>query len=195
MRRTLRLTAAASMVLIGCSLAACTSTPGRSRALDRVMSTAVSSDGRTLAASTVLDEVALFDLSPLRFRALLTSQKVYAQEWYNSPPLAFSPDGRLLVGAGVAGHLIGWDVDSGTVRFRTPLAEPVVDIAFDPDGRSFLAVGPAINRFSAEDGSLLSQLKAPGTAAASAIAVSPDGRHVYARSLNTTQNQPAPCAS
>jgi hypothetical protein len=58
------------MVLIGCSLAACTSTPGRLGTFDRVMSSAVSSDGRTLAASTVLDEVAVFDLAPLRLREL-----------------------------------------------------------------------------------------------------------------------------
>jgi WD40 repeat protein len=168
------------MVLIVCSLAACTSTPGRWDTFDRVMSTAVSADGRTLAASTVLEEVAVFDLSPLRLRSVLTSEKVYKQEWYKSPPLAFSPDGRLLVGAGVSGHLVGWEVDSGRVRFRAPLAAAVEDVAFDPDGRSFLTVGPAIDRFSAEDGRLLSQLSAPGAAAASAIAVSPDGKHLLA---------------
>ena len=191
MQGTLRIAAAAAIALIGCALAGCAGTPGRAWPLWRVMATACSADGQTLAASTVSDEVALFDIAPLRFRTMLAPGAEPAVEAprarqppgpgsYRSPPLAFSPDGKLLVGAGIAGYVVGWDADSGRVRFRTPLAGEAADVAFHPDGRSFLVVGPAASRFSADNGSLLGELKPPDQARFSAVAVSADGKHVFA---------------
>jgi WD40 repeat protein len=195
----LRTVAAAAWVSICFATAGCASLyPGRGGGgFDRVMNTAVSSDGKTLAASTVGEKVVLFDMAPLRVRSMLTpeplSERVRANEWRASDwrgegdnywmvsaPLAFSPDGSLLVAAGVDQNIVGWDVRSGQVRFRTPFEGQADDVAFSPDGGSFFVVGPAINRFSAETGRLLGEMKRPGSASATSVAVSPDGRHVFA---------------
>lgn len=192
----LRTVALALWVSIGFAAAGCASLyPGRGGGgFDRVMNTAVSSDGKTLAASTVGEKVKLFDLVPLRVRSMLTpeplSERVRANEWRAdaegddywmvSAPLAFSPDGGLLVAVGVDQNIVGWDVGSGQVRFRAPFEGQAEDIAFSPDGGSFFVVGPAINRFSAQTGRLLGELKRPDSANATSVAVSPDGRHVFA---------------
>ena len=190
----LRTFAAAIWVSIGFAAAGCASLyPGRAGGgFDRVMNTAVSSDGKTLAASTVGEKVKLFDLVPLRVRSMLTpeplSERVRANEWRAegddywtvSAPLAFSPDGRLLVAVGVDQNIVGWDVQSGQVRFRTPLGGRADDVTFSPDGASFFVVGPAITRFSAETGRRLGELTCPGTSGATSVAVSPDGKHLFA---------------
>ncbi|RZB36967.1 MAG: hypothetical protein SRB2_01767 [Desulfobacteraceae bacterium Eth-SRB2] len=98
-------------------------------ALDPVMATAFSADDRTMAVSTDSSEVALFDVAPLRFRSLLTREEGKRLSWkdaktrpgvtglFRSPPVAFSPNGELLVTAGAAGEVVGWEVDSSSVRF------------------------------------------------------------------------------
>lgn len=168
--------------LVGCALLSCASTPGLDRALDPVMATALCADGRTMAVSTDASEVALFDVSPLRFRALLTREedktKPSVATIMKSPPVACSPTGKLVVAAGLAGEVVGWDVDSGSVRFRSPVEAGVVGLAFFPDGKSFVTAGPAARHWSADRGSALGEFKSPSDATATSVAVSPDGRIV-----------------
>ena len=183
-----RVMAAATGVLIGCVLAACQTISGGA---DRVINTAVSPDGRTLAASTVGEKVILYDIAPLRMRSQLAPGRPYLEtssrdyfeatgNWTRSARLAFSPDGRLLVAATVQGHLVGWDVESGSVQFRTPREGVAADVVFHPDGRSFFVIGPGIHRFDADGGTPLGELRRPGGANASSAALSPDGKHFFA---------------
>lgn len=190
--RRARAVASFVSVLFGCALASCASTPGRERALDPVMATAFSADERTMAVSTATSEVALFDLTPLRFRVLLTPDRGKTLSWkeaqtlpgvtglFRSPPVAFSPNGDVLVAAGAGGEVVGWDVGSGSVRFRAPAEPGMVDLAFFPDGRSFVTVGPTVRRWSAENASALGELKPPGDATVTSVGVSRDGRVVLA---------------
>ena len=168
--------------LANCALLSCASTPGRDRALDPVMSSALCADGRTMAVSTVTSEVALFDVSPLRFRALLTRDEARTKPSVatimKSPPVACSPTSKLVVAAGLIGEVIGWDVDSGGARFRSPVEAGAVGLAFFPDGQSFVTVGPAARHWSAVGGAALGEFKSPGNATATSVAVSPDGRIV-----------------
>ena len=177
--------------LAGSSLVSCGSTPGREQALDPVMAVATSPDGRTLAASTDMLEVALFDVSPLKFRSLLTPERgtLSAKERrtllgymgvMRSPPLAFSPDGKLLVAADVSKEVVGWDMDSGAVRFRAPVDKGVADVAFFPDGRSFVTAGPALERWSAADGSKLGAFRPNAGATVTSVAIAPDGATLLA---------------
>jgi WD40 repeat protein len=128
--------------------------------------------------------VALFDITPLHFRSLLTAEGVKAKpkegDIFRAAPLAFSPDGTLLVTGGVAGHLVGWDIEVGTVRFRIPHEGRANDVVFFPDGGSFLVAGPSIQRFSASNGQLIAEFKPPGIATATALAMSSDGRVILA---------------
>lgn len=168
--------------LVGCVHGSWPSTPGLDRTLDPVMATALCADGRTMAVSTDASEVALFDVSPLRFRTLLTREETKTKPSVatimKSPPIACSPIGKLVVATGLAGEVVGWDVDSGSVRFRSPVEAGVVGLAFFPDGQSFVTVGPAARQWSAEGGTALGEFKSPSDATATSVAVSPDGRIV-----------------
>jgi hypothetical protein len=179
-----RCTAAIAAAMV-CAVAGCASTPGRDQPLSVVAAAALSPDGRTLAVSTVEEEVALFDLEPLRFRSLLTDQgapgsRVSPGAVFRSPPLAFSPDGLTLVAAGIRGNAVGWHADSGAVKWRVPLQGPCPDLAFLPDGRSLLIAGPSIRRLGVEAGNVLDERKPPGNATFASIGVSPDGRTLAA---------------
>lgn len=175
------------LVFVGCCFLGCASTPGRDRALDPVMATALSIDGQTMAVSTVTTDVALFDVAPLRFRLLLTPDEGRTLSWneaksrpgvtglFRSPPMAFSPNGKLLVAAGARGELVGWNTNTGSVKFRAPWEAGMVGLAFFPDGQSFVTVGPAARRWSVEDASALGEFKVPSDAQATSVAISPDG--------------------
>ena len=184
---TQRVAAAATGALVGCLLAACQTISG---GIDRVINTAVSPDGRTLAASTVGEKIILYDVATLRMRKLLASGRPYREsstreyfeatgEWTRSAPLAFSPDGSTLVAAGVDGHIVGWDVQSGRVRFRSPLDAVARDVVFQPDGRTFFVIGPAIHRFGADTATPVRELKRPSAASATSAAISPDGKTFF----------------
>lgn len=175
-------------VLVAFVLAGCQTI---SSGVDRVMDIAASPDGRTLAGSTVGDKVLLYDAMPLRVRSQLAPGRPYLEtstrdyfeatgQWTRSARLAFSPDGRLLVAATVEGHVVGWDTQSGSVRFRTPREGVCADIVFHPDGRSFFVIGPKVQRFDADTGTPEGELKQPGAVRASSAAVSPDGKHLFA---------------
>jgi hypothetical protein len=109
-----RMIAAAAAVLMCCILVGCQTVIGGA---DRVINTAVSPDGRTLAGSTVGEKVMLYDVAPLRMRSQLAPGRPYLQtstkdyfeatgRWTRSARLDFCPDGRLLVAAAVEGHLL-----------------------------------------------------------------------------------------
>jgi WD40 repeat protein len=145
------------------------------------MATAFSVDNETLAVSTNTSEVALFDVEPLRFRLLLTSKDAkipgYAES-YRSPPIAFSPNGTLLVSAGESGEIVGWETRSGSIRFRSLIETDFVDIAFFPDGQSFVTVGPGAKIWSAVNGSVLGEFTLPRGTTATSVDISSDGKIV-----------------
>jgi len=170
-------------VLVACPPEAWAKTARGAKALTPVMATTLCTDGRTMGVSTNTSQVALFDVTPLQFRLLLTDEKAKTRvtriaSVFKSPPIACSPDSKLLVAAAVIGELVGWEIDSGSVRFRAPVQDGIVGLAFFPDGHSFVSVGPLATQWSAENGSRLGEFEAPGGATATSVAVSPDGQVV-----------------
>lgn len=167
----------ASSLLFGCA-----STPGRDRPLYPVMATAVSPDNNFIAVSTNYQEVAYFDTSPFRFRSLLTPEDVKTKPKssgiLHSPPLAFSPDGRLLIAADVRGRVVGWDVGSRSQKFSSIIEPGAVDIAVFPDGRAFITAGPEAAIWSIDTGSLIDKLELPTGTKATSVSVSPDGQAI-----------------
>lgn len=168
----------ASALLFGCA-----STPGRDRPLYPVMATAVSPDNNFIAVSTNYQEVAYFDTSPFQFRSLLTPEDVKTKPKLSgilhSPPLAFSPDGRLLIAAGVKGRVVGWDVKSSSQKFSSIIEPGVVDIAVFPDSRAFITAGPEAAIWSIDTGSLIDKLELPTETKATSVSVSPDGQAIF----------------
>ena len=169
--------------LVFYALFGCGHTPGRDRALQPVMATAFSVDNETLAVSTNTSEVALFDVGPLQFRQLLTSKEAKIRppgytKSYHSPPIAFSPNGTLLVSADESGEIVGWETQSGSIRFRNLIEKDFVDIAFFPDGRSFVTVGPGAKLLSAVNGSVLGEFRLPRGTTATSVDISSDGKIV-----------------
>jgi WD40 repeat protein len=169
--------------LVFYALFGCGHTPGRDRALQPVMATAFSVDNETLAVSTNTSEVALFDVEPLRLRLLLTSKDAKIRppgytKSYRSPPVAFSPNGTLLVSADESGEIVGWETQSGSIRFRSLIEKDFVDIAFFPDGQSFVTVGPGAKLWSAVNGSVLGEFRLPRGTTATSVDISSDGKIV-----------------
>jgi WD40 repeat protein len=167
----------ASVLLFGCA-----STPGRDKALYPVMAVAASPDSNLIAVSTNAQEIADFDVSPLRFRCLLTpeGQKKEGKlgKIFQSPPLAFAPDGRLLIGADVGGRVVGWDVEPGSQKFSTPIEPGIVDIAFFPDSHGFITAGPGVAIWTSDTGSLIGTLELPTGTKATSVCVSVDGQAI-----------------
>ena len=127
-------------------------------------------------------EVAFFEVSPLRFRSLLTPEgvkvKLTMDTLGHSPPLAFSPDGRLLLAADVRGQVLGWDVGSGSQRFSSQIESRVVDMAVLPDSRSFITVGDQVVVWSSDTGSQIGTLELPAGMKATSVSVSIDGQAI-----------------
>jgi WD40 repeat protein len=91
----------------------------------------VSSDGRTLAASSYLDqEILLWDLATGRERGRLETQE------YPGPNLAFAPDGRFLASGGMRDPaIIVWDLSTGQPRLRLSVPPGgITALAYSPDG-------------------------------------------------------------
>ncbi len=135
-----------------------------------------------MAASTTTSEVALFDITPLRFRLLLTSgefkSRVSLASILRSPPVACSPDGQLIIAAPVANSLKGWEVDTGRLRFSVPVKSRIRGLVFLPTGRSFIVLDEAVSQFSAENGQVMEELTMPGKTQATAVAVAPEGHSI-----------------
>jgi WD40 repeat protein len=171
-----------AQMLVVSLLFGCASTPGREKPLYPVMGMAVSPVGNFITVSTNAQEVAYFDLSPLLFRSLLTpegSEKPTLSGIFHSPPLAFSPDGRLLIAANVGGKIVGWDVESGAQKFSSPVESEVVDIAVFPDSRAFITAGPGVAMWSSDTGSLIGTFELPTGMKATSTCVSMDGQAVF----------------
>ena len=122
MRSTSRLGSVA-VSIVAAALVGCASTPGREEPLYTIQA-AVYCGERMLGVSTSASQVALFDRSPYWFRAELTREtdkrKPGVEGIMRSPPIACSPDGTLLVAAGIGGAVVGWDVASRSERSASP---------------------------------------------------------------------------
>ncbi len=179
--------AAAALAVAGLLVAGCGTTPGRDKPLEAIFEAVASPDGRLIAASTIYDEVALFDRAPLRFAAML-SRETDRHEWrakdpqkrpfphFSSPLLAFTPDGTTLVAAGIAGRLVAWDLTSRTEKYRVEVGDGVLAMAVTPNGLEIVTAGPDTVVWSAKNGSRTGQLTLPAGTQAMSVAVSPDGR-------------------
>ncbi len=169
-------------IVAALSLFACASTPGREKPLGPVMAVAISQDNSMMAVTTDEHEVALFDISPLRFRSLLTAEDVKIKPkldaLFRSPPLAFSQDGRLLIVAGVGGQIVGWDATSGAQRFRSPIDNSVVDLVVLPDNSAFITVGHGVSIWATDTGNLIGVLELPHGVTATSVCTSIDGQAI-----------------
>jgi WD40 repeat protein len=163
-------------------MAGCASTPGRDKPLDPAMAFVVSPNNSVLAVTTDSQEVALFDVSPLRFRSLLTSEgekvKPKTDQIFRSPPLALSPDGQQVFVAGVHNRLIAWDVGTGSQVFNTPIEAGVTDLVVFPDGHAFITVGPGVVIWKTDTGIQTGTLELPNGLKGVSGAISNDGQAI-----------------
>ena len=166
--------------------AGCGTTPGREERLGITFEAALSPDGALLAASTMNDEVALFERAPLKFSAMLTrpgDRHVWGTgdkpprpfPLFSSPLLAFAPDGGTLLAVGVSGQLVAWELPSRREKFRVPGGEGIHAVVALPDSQAFITAGPDVVLWSASDGGRLGSLPLPESTEATSVAVSPDG--------------------
>jgi WD40 repeat protein len=146
------------------------------------MAVVVSPNNSLLGVTTDAQEVALFDVLPLRFRSLLTSEgeevKPKTDQLFHSPPLAFSPDGQQLFVAGVRNRVIGWDVETGSQIFNSPIDAGVTDLAIFPDGHAFITVGPGVILWTTDTGIQTSTIDLPAGLTAVSVAISIDGQAI-----------------
>jgi len=79
--------------------------------------------------------------------------------------IAFSPDGRLVAGAGLEGDLIIWSVEDGDEVASTDLGNGVGSISFSPDSTQVaVASGDSVSVLEAESGDEVGTLAAAGGA-------------------------------
>ncbi len=115
---------------------------------------AVSADGRSLAAGTAASVIARWDITDPRAPAPLDALELPA----GAPVVAFSPDGRLIAAAGLAGSLRIW---AGSGATPPLLADVAPDgstaqahaLRFGPDGTVLAAPGRAneVRRWDVRD--------------------------------------------
>ena len=90
--------------------------------------------------------------------------------------VTFSPDGRLVVGAGGDDEAVFWSVEVGKEVLRLPLGPAGAGAgAFSPDGKRFATSGEMIRLWEMEHGRLVGTLKGD-QGGIHALGFSPDGR-------------------
>ena len=90
--------------------------------------------------------------------------------------IAFSPDGRLVAGAGLEGDLTIWSVEDGDEVASTDLGNGVGSISFSPDGeRLAVASGDSVSILEADSGDEVGTVSAANGAGP---VWSPDGRWI-----------------
>jgi WD40 repeat protein len=141
---------------------------------------ALTEDGRRVAYPDGANTIAVADWAtggpPARLRV---------EEETVQATAAFSPDGRLLATAGMAGKVRVWDVDRGQLLITLPDEKwGVYALTFSPDGRT-LAVGQQSGRTRLWDTrSWKIKLSVPGPHGIIwALAFSPDGRRLAVGSV------------
>jgi WD40 repeat protein len=141
---------------------------------------AVSADGTLLACGGRDGSVALWGLPQGRSRECVQAKEAL---W----GLAFSPDGRLLVGRGREGVYV-WDLTGGSERrILTGHARPVTDLAITPDSE-FLATASedqTVRLWRLPEGQPLHTL-AGHTGPVVCLAMSPDGRVLASGATDAT---------
>jgi WD40 repeat protein len=114
---------------------------GSGTAAEGYSSVALSPDGRTLAAGTMLSAVELWDVANPSRPALLGSLRTSSPTGYTL--VAFSPRGHTLAGGNSDGAIYLWDVadPARPAVLGPPLTIPdeVSSVAFSPDGRTLAA--------------------------------------------------------
>jgi len=161
----------------------CASTPGRDEALDPVMAFALSENNNQMAVSTVSQEIALFDIYPLRFRSLLTIEgkriKPKLDQLFRSPPLAFSNNGQFLIAAGINGQVMAWDSRSGNLKFSNSIETGTLDLVVTPDDGEFITIGPNIALWHINTGKLIGTLKLPPGVTATTASIPKQGKAIF----------------
>jgi len=134
-----------------------------------------SPDGKTLAIMGADDWVGLWEVETGKRVRLLAEPRLrsdYISEWTSS--LAFTPDGKKLIGGGRAGRI--WEVASGKKLHQFPAFEFGCRIAMTPDGTSVVTkgFGPTTQLWDVATGKKVKQWRANDLGPA--LAMAPDGK-------------------
>ncbi|HJZ54728.1 MAG TPA: WD40 repeat domain-containing protein, partial [Gemmataceae bacterium] len=159
-------------------------------AVNPLRTVAFSPDGKTLATNwpvpganageIVSNEVKLWDAATGRERATF---KPAGSTWI----VAFSPDGRTLVSAGLYGPIRLWDLETGRERaaLRGHSSGTVLSLAFSPDGKTLASAliisqdRGEVKLWDVDTGRERANLTGP-TAYVNCVAFSPDGKTLAA---------------
>ena len=103
----------------------------------------------------------------------------------NVTDIAFSPDGKLLVGVADAARILVWDIATGFQLWTLPANDSDVGIAFSPDGQMLASSGKAkgIVLWDLATGQELYNLT--NKAAVTDLAFSPNGLSVASGDANS----------